>query len=238
MREPVGRDLRVAHALPVEIVLGRQQRRGSRFLRVKGEPAEGGEGNCCDERFIEHPCSGTLRRGALQALHRRRRFGVRASDSSNCAAASFIRFCSSSHSPYSSNDGLIGSAGPDGASSVASIAVASFSSCSAPAVSFFAAASAAPTSFSMIANGFARYAFDPDSACVRIAFSFSSADVGASSRSLSLAALQTGGEHARRVAVVARRAAVAHGRRSAARSFSHFARLDHLTRLHRARSRC
>ena len=49
----------------------------------------------------------------------------------------------SSSSPYSSNDGLIGSAGPDGASSVSSIAVASFSSFSAPAVSFCATASAA-----------------------------------------------------------------------------------------------
>jgi hypothetical protein len=71
---------------------------------------------------------------------------------------------------------------------VSSIAVASFSSRSAVAASFCASASAAATSFSMIANGFDRYAFDPDSACVRIAFSFSTA-VAAVSVSPSFAAL-------------------------------------------------
>ena len=50
----------------------------------------------------------------------------------------------------------IGSGGPDGASSVTSIVVASLSRRSAVAVSFCADATAAATSFSMMENGLAR----------------------------------------------------------------------------------
>ena len=123
----VRRDLRVADPLPVELVLRRQQRRRSRFLRDQADASAGRHRRPALRRrrgaSLAHPPATSASPPVLvEALHRgaavrhpqqrrpilRRRFLARGP-------------ARSAGSPYSSNDGLIGSGGPDGASSVSSI---------------------------------------------------------------------------------------------------------------------
>src|SRR5581483_9794140 len=152
----VGRDLDVVDALPIEVVLGRQAGRAARFLRAERGRRGDGDRQRTREALHRTPAVDVDCAVCCSPWTDSRRFGMRSSACWNCAAASFARPVAFRNWPYSSNDGLIGSGGPDGASIVASIAVASLSSRSASAVFLFMCAMPDATSFAMTANGLAR----------------------------------------------------------------------------------